>query len=222
MAAIAKIVTKNLNREPKISLVLYHLSKWSLISPLLHLCFRSKIYGVENVPRHTAVIIVSNHASDFDPPIVANCVGRPVAFMAKEELFKVPVLGRVIKLYGAYSVKRGTGDRAAIRAAIDSIEHGWATGIFLQGTRTTDGKITEPKLGAAMIAAKTNTPLLPMSIWGTDEIFPRGAKFPRFHPVTIRIGEVIPPPDLKCDRQELQAVTNRCANIINDLHALGR
>ncbi len=209
-------------REPKISLAFYHLSKWTVVSPLLHICFRSKIYGEENVPKQGAVIIVSNHASDFDPLILANCVNRPVAFMAKEELFKIPVLRTVIKLYGAYQVKRGTGDRAAIRAAVESLEHGWATGVFLEGTRTMDGKITDPKLGAALIAAKTNTPLLPVSIWGTHEILPKGAKFPRFHPVTIRIGEVIYPPDPKSDRSQLQAITDRCAQTINELHALGR
>jgi 1-acyl-sn-glycerol-3-phosphate acyltransferase len=215
-------VSRLILREPKISLALYHLSKWSVVSPLLHICFKSKIYGAENVPKQGGLIIVSNHASDFDPPILANCVGRPVAFMAKEELFKVPILSAVIKMYGGYSVKRGTGDRAAIRAAIQSLEHGWATGVFLQGTRTPDGKITDPKLGAAMIAAKTNIPLLPVSIWGTDEIFPKGAKFPRFYPVTIRIGKIIPPPDLKSDRLALQALTDRCADTINELHALGR
>jgi 1-acyl-sn-glycerol-3-phosphate acyltransferase len=215
-------MAKVAEREPKISLALYHLLKWSVVSPLLHICFRSKIYGAENVPKRGAVIIVSNHASDFDPLIVANCVDRPVAFMAKEELFKIPVLKTVIKSYGAYSVKRGTGDRAAIRAAVESLDHGWATGVFLQGTRTNDGKITDPKLGATLIAAKTNVPLLPVSIWGTDEIFPKGSKFPRFYPVTIRIGELIPPPHPKCDRSELEAITKQCADVINNLHALGR
>ncbi|AFY74848.1 1-acyl-sn-glycerol-3-phosphate acyltransferase [Synechococcus sp. PCC 7502] len=209
-------------REPKISLALYQLFKWSVVSPLLHTCFRAKIYGAENVPKRGALIVVSNHASDFDPPILSNCVGRPVAFMAKEELFKVPVLKTLIKLYGAYPVKRGTGDRSAIRAAVESLENGWATGVFLQGTRTPDGKITDPKLGAALIAAKTHAPLLPVSLWGTDQILPKGSKLPRLAAVTVRIGEIIPPPDPKSDRTELQAITDRCAKAINDLHSLGR
>jgi len=215
-------MAKVAEREPQISLALYHLLKWSVVSPLLHICFGSKIYGADNVPKQGSLIVVSNHASDFDPLIVANCVGRPVAFMAKEELFKVPVLKRIIKLYGAYPVKRGTGDRAAIRAAVETLENGWATGVFLQGTRTPDGKITDPKLGAALIAAKTHTPLLPVSIWGTHEILPKGSKFPRFYPVTIRIGELIPPPNPKSDRSELQAITDQCALTINNLHDLGR
>ncbi len=215
-------MAKVAEREPPINLAFYHLLKWTLVSPLMHICFRSKIYGVEKVPNRGAVIIVCNHASDFDPLILANCVSRPVAFMAKEELFKVPVLKIIIKLYGAYPVKRGTGDRAAIRAAIATLEQGWATGVFLEGTRTMDGKITDPKLGAVLIAAKTNVPLLPVSIWGTHEILPKGSKFPRLYPVTIRVGELIPPPDPKSDRLELQAITDKCAQVINDLHALGR
>jgi len=164
MGQTVKELKETRDREPKISLALYHLFKWSVVSPILHLCFRGKIYGAEHVPQTGALIVVANHASDFDPLILSNCVGRPVAFMAKEELFQVPVLSSAIRLYGAYPVKRGAGDRAAIRAALESLDQGWATGVFLQGTRTPDGRITDPKLGAALIAAKSQAPLLPVSI----------------------------------------------------------
>lgn len=202
--------------------ILYKMFKWIVVRPLLHLFYQEKIYGAENVPLTSNLIVVSNHASDFDPLIVGSCMGRPVAFMAKEELFSIPVISQAIQAFGAYPVKRGAGDRAAIRSAIDSINKGWATGIFLQGTRTLDGKITDPKLGAAMIAAKTKAPFLPVSVWGTETIFPKGAKFPKlFQPVTVRIGELIPAPD-SSDRATLEAYTKKCAEAINDLHALGR
>jgi 1-acyl-sn-glycerol-3-phosphate acyltransferase len=201
---------------------LYKMFKWLVVRPLLYLFYQERIYGTENVPLKGNLIVVSNHASDFDPLIVGSCMGRPVAFMAKEELFEIPVLSQAILAFGAYPVKRGAGDRAAIRAAIASIEKGWATGIFLQGTRTLDGRVTEPKLGAAMIAAKTQAPFLPISIWGTETILPKGAKFPKlFQPVTVRIGELIPPPNAS-DRTTLEAYTQKCADAINALHALGR
>ena len=130
----------------------YHLLKWLVVSPLLHTYFRIKIYGAEHVPQRGGLIAVSNHASYFDPPILSNCVGRPVAFMAKEELFKVPVLSQGIKLYGAYPVKRSISDRAALRAAMQALDSGWIAAIFLQGTRSPDARITDPKLGAAWIA----------------------------------------------------------------------
>lgn len=210
------------SREPAISLFLYHLFKWSVVSPTLHLYFRGRIHGANHVPRQGPLIVVANHASDFDPPIVSNCVGRPVSYMSKEELFKVPVLGTAIRLYGAYPVKRGSADRSAIRAAMQQLDNGWAVGIFLQGTRTKDGRINSPKLGAAMIAARTQAPLLPVCLWGSHRIFQKGGKFPRPVPLTIRIAPPIPPPPKGCDRTTLEAVTDHCTRVIHEMHDLGR
>lgn len=209
------------DREPLISLMLYHLFKWSVVSPVLHTYFRGRIYGAQNVPKRGRLLVVSNHASDFDPPIVSNCVGRPVAFMAKEELFRVPVLKQAIQAYGAYPVKRGSADRSAMKSAIASIEKGWATGIFLDGTRTQDGRIQDPKIGAAWIAAKTQSPILPVCLWGSHQIFQSGSAWPQSVPLTIRIGEIILPPT-STDRAELEAVTQQCAAVINHFHDLGR
>jgi 1-acyl-sn-glycerol-3-phosphate acyltransferase len=214
--------TKNNEKDQGGNPIFYKMFKWLVVRPLLYLFYQERIYGTENVPLTSNLIVVSNHASDFDPLIVGSCMGRPVAFMAKEELFEIPVLSQAIKAFGAYPVKRGAGDRAAIRSAIESINNGWATGIFLQGTRTLDGKVTEPKLGAAMIASKTKAPFLPVSVWGTETILPKGAKFPKlFQPVTVRIGELIPAPE-SSDRATLEAFTQKCADAINSLHALGR
>lgn len=208
-------------REPFISLVLYHLFKWSVVSPMLHAYFRGRIYGAEYVPREGRLIVVANHASDFDPPIVSSCVRRPVSYMAKEELFKVPVLGPAIRLYGAYPVKRGSADRSAIRAALAQLEAGWAVGIFLQGTRTPDARIPDPKLGAALLAAKAQAPLLPVSLWGTEAIITKGRKFPKPVPITVRIGNPIAPPTCT-DRKELESITQQCVEVIHGLHNLGR
>ncbi|MEM6502877.1 MAG: lysophospholipid acyltransferase family protein [Cyanobacteria bacterium P01_C01_bin.89] len=207
--------------DPVSSIFLYHLFKWVVVSPLLHTYFRGRIYGDRHMPRMGKVIFVSNHASDFDPPLVANCIRRPIAFMAKEELFKVPVLGTAIRLYGAYPVKRGKADRAAMRAALGCLAEGRATGVFLDGTRRSDGRIHSPKLGAALMAAKAQAPLIPVSLWGTHQILPKGAKFPQPAPITIRIGEEIPPP-ASSDRDELERVTNQCAAAITALLDLGR
>ncbi|HAX88719.1 MAG TPA: 1-acyl-sn-glycerol-3-phosphate acyltransferase, partial [Cyanobacteria bacterium UBA11370] len=166
-------------------------------------------------------VVVSNHASDFDPPIVSNCLRRPVAFMAKEELFQVPLLKQAIELYGAYPVKRGAADRSAIRSAIASLSQGWAVGVFLEGTRTPDGRIPNPKLGAALIAAKAQVPLLPVSLWGTQAIFQPDSPIPQSVPVTVRIGQLIDPPH-STKREDLEAITQHCAAAIHSLHDLGR
>ncbi|MBD1871121.1 1-acyl-sn-glycerol-3-phosphate acyltransferase [Cyanobacteria bacterium FACHB-471] len=208
-------------REPAVSLLLYHVFKWSVVSPMLHGYFRGRVYGVERVPQQGSLVVVANHASDFDPPILSCSVRRPVSYMAKEELFKVPVLSRAIQLYGAYPVKRGSPDRSAIRAALAQLEAGWAVGIFLQGTRTPDGRIPEPKLGAAMIAAKAQAPLLPVSLWGTEAITTKGDRLPNPVPLTIRIGEAIAPP-ASTNRAELESVTQQCVTAIHAMHDLGR
>jgi 1-acyl-sn-glycerol-3-phosphate acyltransferase len=209
------------DREPFVSLALYHLFKWSVVSPMLHTYFRGQVHGAKQVPRKGPLIVVANHASDFDPPIVSSCVGRPVSYMAKEELFQVPILRQAIRLYGAYPVKRGSADRSAIRAAMAQLEQGWAVGVFLQGTRTADARIPEPKLGAALIAAKAQVPLLPVSLWGTEAIIHKGRKLPRSVPVTVRIGELILPPT-STQREVLEATTQDCVSAIHALHDLGR
>jgi 1-acyl-sn-glycerol-3-phosphate acyltransferase len=209
------------DREPLASLLLYYLFKWTVVSPTFRLYFRGRVEGAEHVPKQGPLVVVANHASDFDPPILSNCVRRPVSYMAKEELFDVPVLAPAIRLYGAYPVKRGSADRSAIREALKQLEQGWAVGVFLQGTRTVDGRIAAPKLGAALIAAKAQAPLLPVSLWGTHRILPKGSKVPRSRPLTVRIGAPIPPP-AKTDKALLQQATEQCATAIHQLHDLGR
>ena len=209
------------DREPTASLLLYYLFKWSVVNPLFRLYFRGRVEGEENVPAQGPLVIVANHASDFDPPFLSNCVRRPVSYMAKEELFKVPVLASAIRLYGAYPVKRGNADRSAIREALKQLDQGWAVGVFLQGTRTVDGRISNPKLGAALIAAKAQAPLLPVSLWGTHRISPKGAKMPRAMPLTVRIGRSILPPT-NTDKALLWETTYRCTEAIHQLHDLGR
>ncbi len=188
---------------------------------MFHAYFRGEIYGAENVPQSGPVVVVSNHASYFDPPIVSMCVRRPVAYMAKEELFNIPILGQAIKLYGAYPVSRGNADRTAIRSALEYLNNGWAVGVFLQGTRTPDGRITDPKRGALLLAAKAKAPILPVSLWGTEGILEKGSSLPRAVPITMRIGNLIDAPS-STNKEELQALTQKCTTVINQMHDLGR
>lgn len=210
------LVLDQKEREPLSSLVLYHALKWSVVMPIFSGYFRGSVQGIENVPKRGAFLAVSNHASNFDPPILSASLGRPVAFMAKEELFQVPVLKQIIRVYGAYPVKRGAGDRRAIRAALDALQEGWAVGVFLQGTRTPDGRVTSPKPGAALIAAKAQVPLLPVCICGSENIFQSGSSWPRPAALTVRIGSAIAPPTA-VKKEALNLVTEECATQINAL-----
>ena len=208
-------------REPFHNLVLYWLFKWLVVNPAFRLIYRGKVYGVENVPQQGQLVVVSNHASVFDPPFLSNAVCRPVSFMAKAELFNVPVLKQAIELYGAYPVRRGGVDRQALKYAKSYLDRGWATGVFLSGTRSTDGRIDKPFLGAATIAARSQAPILPVALVGTHNILPKGQRKPKVCvPVTIRIGEVIPPPGK--GRENLEATTALCQEQIHALLDLGQ
>jgi 1-acyl-sn-glycerol-3-phosphate acyltransferase len=202
------------------NLLFYRLVKWLIIHPILYTYFRGQIYGAEKIPQSGSYIVVCNHASNLDPPILGAAISRPISFMAKEELFRVPILKTAIALCGAYPVKRDAGDLAAIKSAIKSIDRGWLSGIFLGGTRTNDGRISDPKLGAALIAAKKQIPLIPASIWGTQ----KSQKSPNIWlptPITVRFGDLIPPPR-SSKKEDLQTVTEQCAKAINKMHAMGR
>lgn len=194
----------------------YHLLKWTVVSPLLHTALGLRIYDAGRVPLQGPILLVSNHSSYLDPLVVANCARRPVAFMAKEELFHVPILRQILRLYGAFPVKRGTGDRGALRTAIGALEAGWAVGVFLNGTRTDDGRIHTPQLGAALISARTGIPLLPLAIVGTERILPRGSRVPRLGRLTVRFGTPIPPP-VSGAREWIQRTTTECAEQIHGL-----
>ena len=192
-----------------------------MVSPVLHTYLRGRIYGAERVPKQGPLIVVANHASHFDSPVLACCLRRPVSFMADSSLFEVPVLGTAIRAYGAYPVKRGAADRSAIRSATRQLKDGWAIGVYLHGGRSPDARIVSPKLGAALIAAQTQVPLLPVSLWGTEKVLPKGSRLPKPHPVTVRIGKIVSPPT-STRRSELIAITQRCIDDIHALHNLGR
>ncbi|MGD1903805.1 MAG: lysophospholipid acyltransferase family protein [Geitlerinemataceae cyanobacterium] len=211
--------TPTRDREPCSSFALYHLLKWPVVNPLLRLYFRGRVYGAHNVPKRGAFVAVSNHASNADPPLLSCAIGRPVAFMAKEELFRTPVFREAIQLYGAYPVRRAKADRQAIETALAMLDRGWGTGVFLSGTRTSDGRIGNPKTGAALLAARANVPLVPVSLWGTQHILRGG--LPRPAAITIRIGQPIAPPE-STSRPDLQRATALCAERITELHQIGR
>jgi 1-acyl-sn-glycerol-3-phosphate acyltransferase len=202
--------------------VFYWLFKWTVVNPLFRLAYFGRVYGAHQVPRKGSLILVSNHASHFDPPLLSNAMRRPVAFMAKAELFEVPILKQAIRLYGAYPVKRGGSDRSAIRATEQALDKGWAVGIFLNGTRTADGRVPNPHLGAALISARTQVALVPVALWGTHVVLSKGRKCPRlFCPITVRIGAVIPPP-ASTDKEDLQKTTEQCVEAIHALLDQGR
>jgi 1-acyl-sn-glycerol-3-phosphate acyltransferase len=191
----------------------YHLMRWLLVWPIFRFLLRGRTEGRVSVPTQGGLVVVANHGSHLDPPLLSSAVGRPVAFMAKEELFRVPLLGPLIRACGAYPVARGGGDREALRTACRRLEEGWATGVFLDGTRQADGRVSRPLPGAALLAARTGRPLLPVAIINSHRALGPGGRF-KLVPVHVRIGTPIPPP-ASTRRADLDAVTEACQGQIN-------
>ena len=202
-------------RSPRTSTI-YRLVEWLLVAPVYRGLLRGRSRGLQNVPRHGALVVVANHGSHLDPPLLGHALPRPVSFMAKAELFKVPLLGRLIRSLGAYPVSRGASDREAIRTALSRLEQGWATGVFLDGTRQRSGRVENPQLGAALLAARSGAPLLPVALVNTHRALGPDQSWPRLVRVELRVGPVIPAPSSR-SHAALEATTAACQQAINAL-----
>ena len=202
-------------RSPRTSTI-YWLVEWLLVAPVYRGLLRGRSRGLQHVPRHGALVVVANHGSHLDPPLLGHALGRPVAFMAKAELFRIPLLGPLIRACGAYPVKRGASDREAIRTATARLQEGWAIGVFLDGTRQPDGRVNHPMPGAALLSARSGAPLLPVAILNSHRALGTGRNWPRLVPVQLRIGEPIPAPTSR-RKPDLEAATIELQRRINAL-----
>jgi len=148
---------------------------------------RVTIVGAENVPADGGIVICANHISNLDPFIIGACFKRQVRYMAKSELFKIPLVGSVVKAFGAFSVDRKSSDVGAIKTGIQLVVGGELLGIFPQGTRypKTDPRETKIRHGVGMIALKTKSNILPVAI------STKKRKISPFCQVTLIIGEPI-------------------------------
>jgi len=153
-----------------------------------HFIYRLEVYGKENIPNTNNYIVVANHLSTLDPPLLANILPNPVSFMAKRELFEIPMLRIMLDWLGAFAVDRENVGSSTIRTA-KSIKDTkrWVLGIFPQGTREPAGKITKITKGFAGLARLTKCDILPVGILGTDN--PK--KIPFTGKIVVKIGTVI-------------------------------
>ena len=149
-----------------------------------------KVEGLENVPRQGPLVVCANHFATLDPPMVPAFLPRADTWnMAKSEYFRKPLMRWIFTRYHAFPVVRHSADRAALRRAFDLLKAGEVLIIYPEGTRVESGELATPEPGAGFIAQKAGCPVLPVALTGTRECLPKGARWPRRVPVTLRFGE---------------------------------
>ncbi len=154
-----------------------------VVRAILQLWNGLRVIDAQNVPPQGPVILACNHIAYLDPPALGCGLPRPVLYMAKTELFRIPVFGALIRALGAFPIDRSRGDVGAIKQAAALLRGGAVLGIFPEGTRNKDGK-GKPQLGIALLASRTGATVVPAYVSGTSQAKHRAK-------VTVVYGEPI-------------------------------
>lgn len=195
--------------------MLYALAR-NIVSFIFHIIYKITIVGRENIPEENGgYIIASNHVSNLDPPMVGIVFRGKYTFMAKDELFHVnPFFTWLITKLGAFPVKRGAKDLAAIDKALDSLKQGRIFVIFPEGTRSKTGELGKPKSGVAITAIRAEAPVVPVFVKYGKKRFRRQ--------VCISVGEMMPKDCFAvdiADKHEIRRVSEMIMDRIAELKA---
>lgn len=193
------------------------LPQWSieLLRPLLRsltrALWRVKFEGIENIPAEEGLIIASNHQSYIDPFLISLPIKRPLRYLAWNVAMGWPVVGRAMRLLGAWPLQLEGSDPATIRRSLQWLRAGGAVMIFPEGGRgKPDGSMIRFKAGAVRIALEAKVPILPITIRGANEVWPAGKYVPRLGKIEIVYHPLFYPeskPDedsRECARREIQ------------------
>jgi 1-acyl-sn-glycerol-3-phosphate acyltransferase len=178
------------------------------------LIFGFRIEGLENVPKKSGALVICNHIHNSDPILLVAAYPRPLLWMAKKEVFSVPVIGWIADSAGAFPVDRGSADRSAMRNAERLLRERYLVGVFPEGTRSVTGGLKNVYPGVALIAVKSGVPILPTAIIGSDRLPFNGHKGRRRGSgrlrVTVRIGKPfeLAARDAAGKRRDLGALTD--------------
>jgi len=165
-----------------------------LLVGLSRLLFRPTVVGAENIPLEGPVLIAPIHRSNVDFAFTLFMSPRKVFFMAKDSIFRVPLLGTLVTHLGAFPVKRGSADRESMASAEEVLRQGHALVLFPEGTRKEGPSVHTLHDGAMFVAARTGATVVPVGIGGSDRAMPLGARFPRPAKIRIVVGRPILPP----------------------------
>ena len=198
----------------------------NLLTPFVwwfcRMAFKIQFHGVENIPREGACIITPNHITYADPIWITIPMPRRIYYMAWHKPFGIPVLGQLMRMFGAFPVNLDVAaDASAQREAIELLRKGRALVMFPEGGRTKNGKLMPFKMGAFRLALSNGIPIVPVTIKGAETIWPVGRMFPRpgrltitYHP-PIRVEQI----DEDASRLELKEKARQLARMTQDVVA---
>lgn len=155
------------------------------------LCLRYRARGHDRITHRGGMLLIINHQSFLDPALVGLPLRRPVSFLARENLFRVPFVGRMLRNMYVLPINRESAGTAALREMIARLNAGFWVGIFPEGTRSADGKLGEIKPGFLAMLRRANVPVCPIGIAGADRALGRNHKLPHFSPVRVVFGKPI-------------------------------
>ena len=189
-----------------------------LLSGAIKIIFNVKIVNPENEPDEGRYIVCANHVSATDPIVICYAFKKhQVHYMAKKELFKIPVLSTLIRMLGAFPIDRSGSDVGAIKTAVSIVDGGKCLGIFPQGHRYPgeDPRKTATKNGAALVAARTSADVVPVYLWR------RNNDMKLFERTYVIIGEKIPFEEFAYDKDETGAYSKMTEKIFDRICTLG-
>jgi 1-acyl-sn-glycerol-3-phosphate acyltransferase len=169
----------------------YGFSKW-LLRVWARVWLRLSIQGVSNTPRNGPLLLVGNHASYLDPPLLGCGLPRPVLYLAQKGLAKFPPLRWWMRKVGVGLIDRNAPSKDVLRFLSDALQKGACVAMFPEGTRSNDGRVAPFRSGVEFLVRRTGASVLPIGIDGAFAAYPRGAKFPRPKKCVVRVGEAWP------------------------------
>lgn len=159
-----------------------------IVATLCRLYFGLEAHGTEHVASHGPVLLVANHSSVLDPPVIGALLHRQMSFLAKAELFRIPLFGGLIRRLNARPVRRDGADANALRTVLRVLADERVLLTFPEGTRGEEGVLRPPKPGAGMLAVLSGAPVVPVYVSGSGQAWPRGRRLPRPAKIIVRFG----------------------------------
>jgi 1-acyl-sn-glycerol-3-phosphate acyltransferase len=161
---------------------------WLFFRTVYSTYFRWRVYGAENVPVTGGVILAANHASFLDPPLVGSGLKRDINYLARESLFRFPLVGALLRSWNSVPVDRDGGGAKGLKIILGRLLDGAGIILFPEGTRTPDGKLQPARAGIGLVVAKSDAPVVPVRVFGTFEAYGRNIKFPRPKRIAVKYG----------------------------------